>query len=82
MFAVSEAQQELLMTAVLPSAPLPEAVFHQGWLAFRLVRFGLHAGLICVKCFTLFEVAAAVDNESAPAVDRVNLIAIWALRCR
>jgi hypothetical protein len=51
MFAVSEAQQELLMTAVLPSAPLPEAVFHQGWLAFRPVRFGLHAGFYLCKVF-------------------------------
>ena len=30
MFAVSEVQQELLMAAVLPSAPLPDALFQQG----------------------------------------------------
>lgn len=46
MFAVSEAQQELLMTATVPGAPLPEAVFHQGWSAPRLLRCVLPAGLI------------------------------------
>lgn len=89
MFAVSEAQQELLMTAAVPGAPLPEAVFHQGWSAPLPLRCVFPAGLIggfpavyFPPYFTVCEVAAAVDNESAPAVDRVNLIAIWAMRCR
>ncbi len=30
MFGVSEVQQELLMTVVLPPAPLPETLFQQG----------------------------------------------------
>jgi hypothetical protein len=38
MFAVSEVQQELLMAAVLPSAPLPDAVFQQGARLFFLPR--------------------------------------------
>ncbi len=30
LFGLSEVQQELLMTAVLPPAPLPEGLYHQG----------------------------------------------------
>ncbi len=30
LFELSEVQQELLMTAVLPMAPLPESLYHQG----------------------------------------------------
>jgi hypothetical protein len=80
MFAVSEVQQELLMAAVLPSAPLPEAMFQQGTRPlFAPLCFGVSLSLFHCSRDT---VASAVSNEAAPAVDRVNLIATWALRCR
>lgn len=80
MFAVSEVQQELLMAAVLPSAPLPEAMFQQGTRPFFApLCFGVSLSRFHCSRDT---VASAVSNEAAPAVDRVNLIATWALRCR